>query len=308
MADQFGSVANAGAYMMQSGLRALTERREQDMKREIAMAKLSASGGGGGGGGGGRDPLSRGAAAFSGMRDMLNQYSDEQIALGKRRNELAAINGPLGPGEQEELAKVNARIANNDLSLKMLTSQFGDGQFEVTRVTPDGGQMKATFRSAAAYEAWNNTFGSQGQTQEQGKETNESLLTKIFGGQRTGQGQPSGSPQQSSEPMTNYADELGPTKRRDTSLPEGFQESEEETSTSRSDTAELKKELAKLQLQRESTAKGTGYRPNVVVGAPGVGMATEARYRPSDKSRARNVRNLDKEIESLKQKIKAREE
>lgn len=310
MADQFGSIANAGAYMMQSGLRAITERREQDMKQQMAQARLEAASARAGSGGGGKDPLSKGAMAFTGMRDMLNQYSDEQISLGKRLNELGSINGPLGPGDQEEMARVRSRMANNELSLKMLTSQFGDGKFEVTRNQPDGSQVKATFNSALAYETWNNTAGGAAQAQDQAKESNESLLTKIFGGQRTGQGAQGGQSAvpQAAPSMPNYADELGRTKKRGEDLPEGFTESESEVASDKGETERLKKELARLQMTREAEAKNTSFRPNVVVGAPGVGMATQAKVRPSDKTRARNVRNLDKEIEALKKRIEAREE
>lgn len=306
MADQFGSIANAGAYMMQSGLRAITERREQDMKQQMAMARLEAANARSASGGG-KDPLSKGAMAFTGMRDMLNQYSDEQISLNKRLNELSAVNTPLGPGDQEELARVRSRLANNELSLKMLTSQFGDGKFEVTRTQPDGSTVKANFSTAAAYEAWNSTFGGAAQSQDQAAQTNESLLTKIFGGQRTGQG-PQASAPQAAPSMPNYADELGRTKKRGDDMPEGFTESESEVASDKGETEQLKKELARLQMTREAEAKNTSFRPNVVVGAPGVGMATQAKARPSDKTRARIVRNLDKEIEALKKRIEAREE
>jgi len=89
-------------------------------------------------------------------------------------------------------------------------------------------------------------------------------------------------------------------------LPEGFVESEAEQAETSSETESLKKELARKMAQRTAEAKNTGFRPKVVVGAPGVGMETQASYRPNDKTRARNVRNLDREIAELQKRIEAR--
>lgn len=310
MADQFGGVAQAGSYMMQAGLNAMNKRREMDMDREIAMARIAAANArsSDGGGGGGRDPLSKGANTFMALSGMLDQYSNKQIELGSKLTQLQSMQGPMSPDQQVEAARIQSSMRNNEYALKLLTSQFGDGNFEVTKGTPDGGQIKATFKSAAAYEAWNNTFNNSGRPEEAAQETNESLLTKIFGGQRTGQGQQGspGQPPQGQAPMPEQ-DELGPVRKPKMDMPEGFEESEAEQVETSSETELLRKELARKMAQREAEAKNRSFRPNVVVGAPGAGVATEARFRPSDKARARVVRNLDREIAELQKRIEARE-
>ena len=225
MADQFGGVAQAGSYMMQAGLNAINKRREMDMDREIAMAKIAAANArSSDGGGGGRDPLSKGANTFMALSGMLDQYSNKQIELGSKLTQLQSMQGPMSPDQQVEAARIQSSMRNNEYALKLLTSQFGDGNFEVTKGTPDGGQIKATFKSAAAYEAWNNTFNNGGRPEEAKEETSKSLFARMFpglAGQET-QGSPRQAPQ--GQAQMQEQDELGSVKKPKMELPEGFVE------------------------------------------------------------------------------------
>lgn len=303
MPDYYGNIAQAGAYMMNSGLDAIASQRKLEAEKEMqaqriaAQERARADRQSGGGSFGGNDPISKGARAFTSITSALNAHSDEQINLSNELLKLDKTMQERGFGTDDDniqRQRIQARMQNNDFALKMMTKSLGGGKFEYQTTDADGSTVKAVFDSAADLEAYKSMF--KGNAPEIAAEKNNSLLTSIFGEKKTAPSQASSDGAGMSEPE--------PVQRQNADLPEGFIPSEEEVSSKQAEVNDIKKELAKKMAQRDAELKNTGYRPNVVVGAAGAGMATSARSaRSSDKDRAARVRNLDKEIAKLKSRI-----
>lgn len=192
MPDYYGNIAQAGAYMMNSGLDAIASQRKLDAEKEMqaqriaAQERARADRQSGGGGLSGNDPISKGARAFTSITSALNAHSDEQINLN---NELLKIDKGMqdrGYGTDEDniqRQRIQARLQNNDFALKMMTKSLGGGQFEYQTTDQDGSTTKAVFSSAADLEAYKSMF--RGNAPEVAAEKNKSLLTDIFGEKRT---------------------------------------------------------------------------------------------------------------------------
>jgi len=209
MPDYYGGVAQAGAYMMNSGLDAIASQRKLEAEKEMQAQKLASQermqaariAASGGGGFSGNDPVSKGARSFSAITSALNAHSDEQINLmgemskldkaiqdrgygtdedniAKQRLQARMSRGPRGGGQ-----RLQARIANNDYALKMMTKSLGGGKFEYQTTDNDGSTVKAVFDSAADLEAYKSMF--KGNAPEAVAEKNNSLLTNIFGSKKT---------------------------------------------------------------------------------------------------------------------------
>ena len=194
MPDYYGGVAQAGAYMMNSGLDAIASQRKLEAEKEMQAAKLASQermqaariAASGGGGFSGNDPVSKGARSFSAITSALNAHSDEQINLMGEMSKLDKAIQDRGYGTDEDnIAKqrLQARIANNDYALKMMTKSLGGGKFEYQTTDNDGSTVKAVFDSAADLEAYKSMF--KGNAPEAVAEKNNSLLTNIFGSKKT---------------------------------------------------------------------------------------------------------------------------
>lgn len=206
MPDYYGGVAQAGAYMMNAGLDAITSQRKLDAEKEMQAQKLaaqermqSARMSAGGGAFSGNDPVSKGARSFSAITSALNAHSDEQINLMGEMSKLDKAISDRGYGTDEDniaRQRLQARIANNDYALKMMTKSLGGGKFEYQTTDQDGSTVKAVFDSAADLEAYKSMF--KGNAPEITAEKNASLLTNIFGSKKTA---PAQSGSADAEPM-----------------------------------------------------------------------------------------------------------
>ena len=193
MPDYYGNIAQAGAYMMNSGLDAIVSQRKLNAEKEMQAQKLAAEErmqaarlASGGGGFSGNDPVSKGARSFSAITSALNAHSDEQINLMGEMSKLDKMMQDRGYGTDEDniaRQRLQARIANNDFALKMMTKSLGGGKFEYQTTDQDGSTVKAVFDSAADLEAYKSMFKGNGQ--EAAEQKNSSILTGIFGSQKT---------------------------------------------------------------------------------------------------------------------------
>jgi hypothetical protein len=195
MPDYYGGVAQAGAQMMNSGLNAMAAQRKLEAEKEMQSQKIAAgermqaariSAAGGGGAFNGNDPVSKGARSFTAITSALNAHSDEQINLMGEVSKLDKAIQDRGYGTDEDnIAKqrLQARLQNNDYAMKMMTKSLGGGKFEYNTTDADGSTVKAVFDSAADLEAYKSMF--KGNAPEAVAEKNNSLLTNIFGSQKT---------------------------------------------------------------------------------------------------------------------------
>ena len=192
MPDYYGGVAQAGAYMMNSGLDAITSQRKLDAEKEMqaqkiaAQERMQAAGSSGGGSFSGNDPVSKGARSFSAITSALNAHSDEQINLMGELSKLDKTMQERGYGTDEDNTakqRLQARLQNSDYAMKMMTKSLGGGKFEYNTTDADGSTVKAVFDSAADLEAYKSMF--KGNSPEIAAEKNSSILGGIFGSRAT---------------------------------------------------------------------------------------------------------------------------
>jgi hypothetical protein len=192
MADYYGGVAQAGAYMMNSGLDAITSQRKLDALKEMQTQKIAAeermqaARSSGGGSFSGNDPVSKGARSFSAITSALNAHSDEQINLMGELSKLDNTMQERGYGTDEDNTakqRLQARLQNSDYAMKMMTKSLGGGKFEYSTTDADGSTVKAVFDSAADLEAYKSMF--KGNAPEIAAEKNSSILGGIFGSKAT---------------------------------------------------------------------------------------------------------------------------
>jgi hypothetical protein len=192
MADYYGGVAQAGAYMMNSGLDAITSQRKLDALKEMQTQKIAAeermqaARSSGGGSFSGNDPVSKGARSFSAITSALNAHSDEQINLMGELSKLDNTMQERGYGTDEDNTakqRLQARLQNSDYAMKMMTKSLGGGKFEYSTTDADGSTVKAVFDSAADLEAYKSMF--KGNAPEISAEKNSSILGGIFGSKAT---------------------------------------------------------------------------------------------------------------------------
>jgi hypothetical protein len=192
MADYYGGVAQAGAYMMNSGLDAITSQRKLDALKEMqtqkiaAQERMQAARSSGGGSFSGNDPVSKGARSFSAITSALNAHSDEQINLMGELSKLDNTMQERGYGTDEDNTakqRLQARLQNSDYAMKMMTKSLGGGKFEYSTTDADGSTVKAVFDSAADLEAYKSMF--KGNAPEISAEKNSSILGGIFGSKAT---------------------------------------------------------------------------------------------------------------------------
>lgn len=304
MPDYYGGVAQAGAQMMNSGLNAMAAQRKLEAEKEMQSQKIAAGermqaariSAAGGGQFSGNDPVSKSARNHQGIAAGLNAATDAQFDLMGERSALEKSISSRGYGTEEDqlaLRKLDARIANNDYVMKMMTKSLNSGKFEYNTTDADGSTVKAVFDSAADLEMYKATF--KGNNQEEKTSKADAILKQVqsIGSQNSQSGAESSGSQ-----VVPVAQQ-----KANTDMPEGFIQSSEETGKKEYEAEQIKKEIAKLQAMRETEAKNTGYAPNVVAGAAGAGVATEGRVRASDKDRARKVKELDKEIAKKKNQL-----
>lgn len=206
MPDYYGGVAQAGAYMMNAGLDAITSQRKLDAEKEMQAQKIAAQermqaarSSGGGSAFSGNDPVSKGARSFSAITSALNAHSDEQINLMGELSKLDKTMQERGYGTDEDNTakqRLQARLQNSDYAMKMMTKSLGGGKFEYNTTDADGSTVKAVFDSAADLEAYKSMF--KGNSQEIAAQKNESIMGSIFGSKATA---PRGSAP-ADEPMT----------------------------------------------------------------------------------------------------------
>ena len=167
MADYYGGVAQAGAYMMNSGLDAITSQRKLDAEKEMQAQKIAAqermqaarisAASGGGSPFSGKDPASASVRNFQGVSGVLNSYSDTQfdlIGMKSAKEKEIESRGYGTDGDQLELRKLDARIANNDYAMKSMMKSLNSGKFEYNTTDADGSTVKAVFDSAADLEMY----------------------------------------------------------------------------------------------------------------------------------------------------------
>ena len=194
MPDYYGGVAQAGAYMMNSGLDAITSQRKLDAEKEMQAQKIAAEermqaariAASGGSSFSGNDPVSKGARSFNAITSALNAHSDEQISLMDQMSKVDKAMEARGYGtEEDNIAKqrLQARIQNNDYAMKMMTKSLGSGKFEYSTTDADGSTVKAVFDSAADLEAYKSI--RSGNTPEIAAQKNSNILGGIFGGRTT---------------------------------------------------------------------------------------------------------------------------
>lgn len=192
MPDYYGGVAQAGAYMMNSGLDAITSQRKLDALKEMQAQKIAAeermqaARSSGGGSFSGNDPVSKGARSFSAITSALNAHSDEQINLMGELSKLDNTMQERGYGTDEDNTakqRLQARLQNSDYAMKMMTKSLGGGKFEYSTTDADGSTVKAVFDSAADLEAYKSMF--KGNAPEISAEKNSSILGGIFGSKAT---------------------------------------------------------------------------------------------------------------------------
>lgn len=194
MPDYYGGVAQAGAYMMNSGLDAITSQRKLDAEKEMQAQKIAAqermqaarASAGGGSAFSGNDPVSKGARSFSAITSALNAHSDEQINLMGELSKLDKAMQERGYGTDEDNTakqRLQARLQNSDYAMKMMTKSLGGGKFEYNTTDADGSTVKAVFDSAADLEAYKSMF--KGNAPEIAAEKNSSILGGIFGSKAT---------------------------------------------------------------------------------------------------------------------------
>ena len=189
MPDYYGGVAQAGAYMMNSGLDAITSQRKLDAEKEMQAQKIAAeermqaariSAAGGGGAFSGNDPVAKGARSFSAITSALNAHSDEQINLMGELSKLDKTMQERGYGTDEDNTakqRLQARLQNSDYAMKMMTKSLGGGKFEYNTTDADGSTVKAVFDSAADLEAYKSMFKGAGQG---GKEEKAESITDMI--------------------------------------------------------------------------------------------------------------------------------
>jgi hypothetical protein len=194
MPDYYGGVAQAGAYMMNAGLDAITSQRKLDAEKEMQAQKIAAqermqaarASAGGGSAFSGNDPVSKGARSFSAITSALNAHSDEQINLMGELSKLDNTMQERGYGTDEDNTakqRLQARLQNSDYAMKMMTKSLGGGKFEYSTTDADGSTVKAVFDSAADLEAYKSMF--KGNAPEISAEKNSSILGGIFGSKAT---------------------------------------------------------------------------------------------------------------------------
>jgi hypothetical protein len=192
MPDYYGGVAQAGAYMMNSGLDAITSQRKLDAEKEMqaqriaAQERMQSARSSGGGSFSGNDPVSKGARSFSAITSALNAHSDEQINLMGELSKLDKTMQDRGYGTDEDNTakqRLQARLQNSDYAMKMMTKSLGGGKFEYNTTDADGSTVKAVFDSAADLEAYKSMF--KGNAPEMAAEKNSSILGGIFGSKAT---------------------------------------------------------------------------------------------------------------------------
>lgn len=300
MPDYYGNVAQAGAYMINSFADYKAKQAELDMKRQMqereiaAQEKAQAAKQSGDMAFSGNDPISRGARIQMAHVGVFNAYTDNLLEIENKMNALQKKSEQQGYWDDEssmEMKRLGQYYKNNQTAFSLLSATANSGKFKYTKSDPDGGQLEAEFGSMRDFETWK--AARSGETQAAADAKDNSIKKSIFPMLGKAQEQAASGGSGTSEP------EPVPSKKAD--LPDGFVPSEEETSNKQAEVNDIKRELAKKMAQRDAELKNTGYRPNVVVGAAGAGMATSARSaRSSDKDRAARVRNLDKEIEKLR--------
>jgi hypothetical protein len=191
MPDYYGGVAQAGAYMMNAGLDAITSQRKLDAEKEMQAQRIAAqermqSARSGGGAFSGNDPVSKGARSFTAITAALNAHSDEQINLMGEMSKLDKMMQDRGYGTDEDNTakqRLQARLQNGDYAMKMMTKSLGGGKFEYNTTDADGSTVKAVFDSAADLEAYKSMF--KGNAPEIAAEKNSSILGGIFGSRAT---------------------------------------------------------------------------------------------------------------------------
>jgi hypothetical protein len=167
MPDYYGGVAQAGAYMMNSGLDAITSQRKLNAEKEMQAQKLAAeermqsariaSAGGSGGAFSGNDPISKGARIQMMSVGALNAQTDNLIELEDKMNGLqkaAEQQGFWDDKSSTEMRKLKAYYNNSQTAFSLLSKSSDGGKFKYTKQDADGGQLEAEFGSMRDFETF----------------------------------------------------------------------------------------------------------------------------------------------------------